>query len=31
MMSVNLLQESLTEEHDRRLLETLRISVLRGA
>src|SRR6185503_15766151 len=31
MMSVNLLQESLTEDHDRRLLETLRLSVLRGA
>ncbi len=31
MMSVNLLQESLTDEHDRRLLETLRLSVLRGA
>ncbi|MEY2408314.1 MAG: hypothetical protein QOF48_984 [Verrucomicrobiota bacterium] len=31
MMSVNLLQESLTDEHDRRLLEMLRLSVLRGA
>ena len=31
MMSVNLLQESLTDEQDRRLLETLRLSVLRGA
>jgi len=31
MMSVNLLQDSLTEQDDLRLLETLRLSALRGA